>query len=94
MGNMDMMIRSLILLFKDDFVFADRIYDVCLEFGVVLWKTKWNDIRCGYRECNKRRIDVDRVIRYCSKHCQKLDWQGTESGNHKKCPIPSISQKL
>ena len=56
---MDWMINSLILLLKDDF--ADSIYAVCRVFGITLRKTKWNDMKCGYKQCNNRRIDVDMI---------------------------------
>ena len=84
-----MLIKTLLLLLDDET--ADELYDMIWESGEEVLKLKWNDMRCGYRECHVRRRENGgklykckkcRVIRYCSKHCQKLDWN---QNDHKKC---------
>eukprot|EP01084_Bolivina_argentea_P051391 94530_1 len=56
---------------------------------------KFDNVECQWRKCEKRKVDMKqkcsvkmwkkckgcKVVRYCSKHCQKLDWN---KGSHKE----------
>ena len=68
---------------------ASTFYETVMNLGEQVWNTKWNSVKCQNFACDKKRTDVEkfykckkcRVIRYCSKRCQKMDWN---RDNHKR----------
>ena len=56
----------------------------------VLWNQKWMNMKCARIGCKVRRIDNDKlykckkckVVRYCSKRCQKIDWNMNDHKKH------------
>ena len=55
-----------------------------------MWKIKFQVMKCGNIKCDRIRKDVNKMykckgcclVRYCSKRCQKIDWNAY---NHKTC---------
>ena len=65
----------------------DRSYITIDELGKGVWHDKWMRMRCQNAGCDKQRLDDKlykckkcRVVRYCSRRCQKVDWN---QHNHK-----------
>ena len=72
--------RSFVALIYDD-DYRQIMNKEYLGMGKKIWKEKWMNTKCGNIKCNNKRIDVRlykckrcKIIRYCSKHCQKVDW--------------------
>eukprot|EP01084_Bolivina_argentea_P229489 387305_1 len=75
-----------ILTLKHD-VYFNAAHCKFVEFGKEVFNRKWHNMQCQNRHCDARRFTVTlmkckscQVARYCSKRCQKIDWN---KYNHK-----------
>ena len=63
--------------------YLDRMYYIHQDLAEHVWREKWMDMGCARVGCKVKRKDSDhlykckkcRVVRYCSKRCQKIDWK-------------------
>eukprot|EP01084_Bolivina_argentea_P245442 410934_1 len=74
-----MLIQSFLIL--EDINQAKTLYESYLVFAKNVYETKRNDMQCQNSKCKIQRRDKNmrkckgcHVARYCSKKCQKYDW--------------------